>query len=124
MSRSIASGAGTTPRCRQPGCTGYWLEHALKAGFRQVGKHQGYFGLVGPGLTEDVDESRLTANALWEAVTGTPGNQDWYETVHVIERDRMPMTGCEVCGGGLRCKEPRENGWLCAKCNREAEPRG
>ena len=24
-------------RCRQSGCTGYWLDHALKAGFRQVG---------------------------------------------------------------------------------------
>jgi hypothetical protein len=92
-------------RCRQSGCTGDWLDHALKAGFRQVGKHQGYFGLVGPGLTEGVDESRLTANALWEAVTGIPGNQDWHETVHVVERDGMPMTGCEVCGGGLRCKE-------------------
>jgi hypothetical protein len=111
-------------RCRQSGCTGYWLDHVLKAGFRQVGKHQGYFGLVGPGLTEGIDESRLTANALWEAVTGIPGNQDWYETVHVVERDGMPMTGCEICGGGLRCKEARENGWLCAKCNREAKPRG
>jgi hypothetical protein len=23
-------------RCRQPGCTGYWLDHALKAGFRYL----------------------------------------------------------------------------------------
>jgi hypothetical protein len=44
--------------------------------------------------------------------------------VHVIERHGMPMTGREVCGGGLRCTEPRENGWLCATCNREAKPGG
>jgi len=41
-----------------------WLDHALKAGFRQVGKHQGYFGLVGPGLTEGVDQSRLTVTIV------------------------------------------------------------
>ncbi|WP_330461680.1 hypothetical protein OIB37_35415 [Streptomyces sp. NBC_00820] len=35
----------------------------------------GYYGLVGPRLTEGVDESALTVNALWEAVTGKPGTQ-------------------------------------------------
>ncbi len=109
-------------RCRQPGCTGYWLDHALAAGFRQVGKHQGYFGLVGPGLTEGVDESRLTANALWEAVTGQPGNQDWYEQVIVVDRGELPAGGCERCGGGLRSKVPRSGGWLCAACNRRSLP--
>lgn len=46
----------------------------------------GYYGLVGPGLTEDVDEEKPTANALWEAVTGKPGAQTWYESVHVTCR--------------------------------------
>ncbi len=41
--------------------------------------------LVGPGLTEGVDESVLTANALWEAVAGKPG-EGWVETVHVMDR--------------------------------------
>ncbi|MET8054535.1 hypothetical protein ABZU75_43875 [Streptosporangium sp. NPDC005286] len=39
--------------------------------------------LTGPGLTEDVDESALTANALWEAVTGKPGTQDWHDSVNL-----------------------------------------
>lgn len=34
---------------------------------------------------EGVDESALTANALWEAVTGRPG-QGWTESVRVIDR--------------------------------------
>ncbi|MFJ3366459.1 hypothetical protein [Streptomyces anthocyanicus] len=42
--------------------------------------------LVGPGLTEDVDEEALTANVLWEAVTGKPGTQTWYEHVRVTCR--------------------------------------
>jgi hypothetical protein len=32
-----------------------------------------------------VEESRLTTNALWEAVTGQPGAQDWYERIHVVD---------------------------------------
>ncbi|MGW6405037.1 hypothetical protein [Streptomyces sp. NPDC055134] len=46
----------------------------------------GYYGLVGPGLTEGVDESALTANALWEAVTGKPSTQTWHESVQVTCR--------------------------------------
>lgn len=46
----------------------------------------GYYGLVGPGLTEGVDEEKLTADALWEAVTGKPGAQTWYESVHITCR--------------------------------------
>ena len=42
-------------------------------------------GPTGPDLTEGVDESALTANALWEAVTGKPG-EGWIETVHVMDR--------------------------------------
>lgn len=41
---------------------------------------------MGPGLTEGVDESALTANALWEAVTGKPGTQTWHEGVHITCR--------------------------------------
>ena len=39
----------------------------------------GRYGPVGPGLTEDVDESALTTNALWEVVTGTSKTQDWHD---------------------------------------------
>ncbi|MFJ9447202.1 hypothetical protein ACIRRH_35935 [Kitasatospora sp. NPDC101235] len=70
------------------GCGGDWLEaHAIPAGFTVLPRgRSGYYGLVGPGLTEGVDESALTTNALWEAVTGQPGAQSWYETVHVTCR--------------------------------------
>ncbi|MET9909401.1 hypothetical protein ABZZ74_21785 [Streptomyces sp. NPDC006476] len=37
---------------------------------------------MGPGLTEVLDEEKLTADALWEAVTGKPSAQTWYESVH------------------------------------------
>ncbi|MGW7671569.1 hypothetical protein ACWGJX_31270 [Streptomyces sp. NPDC054775] len=37
-------------------------------------------------MTEGVDGNALTTDALWEAVTGKPGTQDWYETVRVIDR--------------------------------------
>ncbi|WP_309030897.1 hypothetical protein [Streptomyces alfalfae] len=33
-----------------------------------------------------MDEERLTADALWEAVTGKPGAQTWYESVHITCR--------------------------------------
>ncbi|MEU3565414.1 hypothetical protein [Kitasatospora sp. NPDC006786] len=70
------------------GCGQDWLEaHAIPAGFTVLPRGRtGYYGLVGPGLTEGVDESVLTTNALWEAVTGQPGAQGWYETVHVTCR--------------------------------------
>jgi len=70
------------------GCDQDWLTaHVIPAGFTVVPGYPGHIALVGPGLTEDVDESQLTANALWEAVTGKPGTQDWYEQVRVICRD-------------------------------------
>ena len=42
--------------------------------------------------------------------------------MHVVERDGMPMTGCEICGGGLRCKEPRENGWRAPSATGKPSP--
>ncbi|MFE3221167.1 hypothetical protein [Streptomyces antimycoticus] len=68
------------------GCGLNWVtEHAEPAGFTVVRAGSGWVALVGPGLTEGVDERALTANALWEAVTGKPG-QGWVETLHVIDR--------------------------------------
>lgn len=70
------------------GCGQDWLEaHAIPAGFTVIPRGKsGYYGLVGPGLTEGVDEEALTANALWEAVTGKPGTQTWYEQVRITCR--------------------------------------
>lgn len=70
------------------GCGRDWLEaHAIPAGFTVIPRGKsGYYGLVGPGLTEGVDEEALTANALWEAVTGKPGTQSWYEQVRITCR--------------------------------------
>lgn len=69
------------------GCDRDWVTvHAEPAGFTVVRERPGFVALVGPGLTEGVDEERLTANALWEAVTGKPGTQDWYEPVRVTCR--------------------------------------
>ncbi|MFI6416145.1 hypothetical protein ACIBG6_01720 [Streptomyces sp. NPDC050842] len=70
------------------GCGQDWLTaHAVPAGFTVIPRgRSGYYGLVGPGLTEGVDETALTANALWEAVTGKPGTQTWHEQVHVTCR--------------------------------------
>lgn len=73
------------PGWQERNCTGNWLDHATAAGFTVVHKGRGFVALTGPGLTEGVDESRLTANALWEAVTGKPGTQTWYESVHVFD---------------------------------------
>lgn len=63
------------------GCGQDWVTaHAIPAGFTVLPRGKtGYYALVGPGLTEDVDEDALTVNALWEAVTGKPGTQDWFE---------------------------------------------
>ncbi|MGW1696381.1 hypothetical protein [Streptomyces sp. NPDC002399] len=67
-------------------CGRNWVtEHAEPAGFTVVRSGSGWVALTGPGLTEGVDESALTANALWEAVTGKPG-EGWIETVHVMDR--------------------------------------
>lgn len=70
------------------GCGQDWLTaHAIPAGFTVLPRGRTrYYGLVGPGLTEDVDESALTANALWEAVTGKPGTQTWHEGVQITCR--------------------------------------
>ena len=68
------------------GCGRNWVtEHAEPAGFTVVRSGSGFVALTGPGLTENVDESALTANALWEAVTGKPG-KGWIEQVRVIDR--------------------------------------
>ena len=64
------------------GCGVDWVEgHAVPAGFQVVGRGAGWVALTGPHLTEGVDETRLTTNSLWEAVTGTTGTQNWYETI-------------------------------------------
>ncbi len=70
------------------GCGQEWLTaHAIPAGFEVLPRGTtGYYGLTGPGLTEGVDEDALTTNVLWEAVTGQPGTQAWYETVRVVCR--------------------------------------
>jgi hypothetical protein len=51
---------------RHCGCGRDWLEaHAVPAGFTVIPRGKTvYYGLVGPGLTEGVDEEKLTANAL------------------------------------------------------------
>ncbi|MFG2563067.1 hypothetical protein [Streptomyces sp. NPDC048496] len=68
-------------------CGQDWLTaHAVPAGFTVLPRGKtGYYGLVGPGLTEDVDENALTTDVLWEAVTGQPG-AGWVETVQVTDR--------------------------------------
>ncbi|MFG2600687.1 hypothetical protein [Streptomyces sp. NPDC048462] len=73
---------------RHCGCGRDWLEaHAVPAGFTVIPRGKsGYYGLVGPGLTEGVDEEKLTADALWEAVTGKAGTQTWFESVHITCR--------------------------------------
>ena len=69
------------------GCGQDWVTaHAEPSGFAVVRRGNGFVALVGPGLTEGVDEAKLTTNALWKAVTGTAGSQDWYESVRVFER--------------------------------------
>lgn len=69
------------------GCGEDWVRaHAEPAGFTVVREGGGFVALAGPQLTEGVDEARLTTDALWEVVTGEPGTQDWFETVHVTDR--------------------------------------
>lgn len=68
-------------------CNEDWLTaHAEQAGFKVVRKGSGFVALVGKGLTVDVNEERLTANALWEAVTGLEGTQDWFERIVTVDR--------------------------------------
>jgi hypothetical protein len=72
------------------GCGRDWVTaHAEPAGFSVVRSGSGFVALVGPGLTEDVDEDQLTTNALWQAVTGTEGDQGWFEQVRVVERPAL-----------------------------------
>lgn len=69
------------------GCGEDWVSaHAEPAGFLVLRSGSGFVALTGPGLTQGVDESALTANALWEAVTGELGQQTWFEQVKVFER--------------------------------------
>ncbi|QRP43038.1 hypothetical protein [Amycolatopsis sp. FDAARGOS 1241] len=68
------------------GCEDGWISHVEPAGFTIVRARREFVALTGPGLTEDVDETRLTTNALWEAVTGQEGAQHWFEPVRVIDR--------------------------------------
>jgi len=69
------------------GCGRDWVAaHAVPAGLTVVRKGNGFVALTGPGLTEDVDESRLTSDVLWRAVTGTEAQQEWSEPVRVIDR--------------------------------------
>lgn len=71
----------------QCGCRQDWiLAHAEPAGFRVARRGSGFVALVGPSLTEGVNENKLTTNALWQAVTGTPGAQDWFDQVRVVPR--------------------------------------
>ena len=72
---------------RHCGCGREWVStHAEPAGFAVVRAGNGFVALVGPGLTQDVDESALTTDALWLAVTGKPG-EGWTEPVRVVERN-------------------------------------
>ena len=69
------------------GCGQDWVStHAEPAGFEVVRRGSGFVALIGVGLTDGVDEEALTTNALWQAVTGLPGRQDWFETVRVFPR--------------------------------------
>ncbi|MET9878571.1 hypothetical protein ABZZ36_28640 [Actinacidiphila glaucinigra] len=103
------------------GCGQDWLAaHAIPAGFTVLPRGKtSYYGLVGPGLTEGVDESALTANALWEAVTGKPGTQTWYEQVNVI--CRSPEAEAQRKAANERAYAPRREQAAKAK-NEPATP--
>ena len=69
------------------GCGQGWITtHAIPAGFTIVREGGGFTVLIGPGLTENVDETELTTNVLWEAVTSRPGSQDRFEDIRVVDR--------------------------------------
>ncbi|MEV6867608.1 hypothetical protein AB0M44_42295 [Streptosporangium subroseum] len=94
------------------GCGHNWVtEHAEPAGFTVVRSGNGWVALTGPGLTEDVDESALTANALWEAVTGKPGTQDWHDSVNVVDRREnagaKSRAANDAVSGGRREREAK-----------------
>ncbi|MEV7239540.1 hypothetical protein AB0N06_38520 [Streptomyces sp. NPDC051020] len=100
-------------------CGHDWLEaHAVPVGFTVIPRGgTGYYGLVGPGLTEGVDESALTANALWEAVPGKPGTQTWYESVHIT--CRSPQAEAARKAENERIHGPRRE---CAQNRRRTRP--
>lgn len=77
---------------RHCGCAAGWDSHLEPAGFEIAREGNGFVAITGTGLTDGVDESALTANALWEAVTGTPGTQGWVERVRVIDRAKAPAS--------------------------------
>jgi hypothetical protein len=69
--RSGRSGAAIAPTtaCEEDRLSA----HAEPAGFMVVRDGGGFVALTGPGLTEGVNESPLTTDALWLVVTGKPG---------------------------------------------------
>ena len=68
------------------GCDQDWLSaHAEPAGFTVVRDGGGFLALIGPDLTEGVNESALTTDALWLAVTGKAGGGR-IAPVHTVDR--------------------------------------
>ncbi|MFC4016029.1 hypothetical protein ACFOY2_53080 [Nonomuraea purpurea] len=89
------------------GCGLNWVtEHAEPAGFTVVRSGTGWVALTGPGLTEDVDESALTANALWEAVTGKPG-AGWVEPLNIVDRSEAASSGRSTTGAAAAKRRER-----------------
>lgn len=98
-------------RCR---CGNNWItHHAVPAGFTVVRDGGNFVAFVGRGLTEGIDEARLTADALWQAVTGQPGKQDWYEQITVV--DRAPAVEIERKADNDRNRAPRRAGATASK---------
>ncbi|SDK42994.1 hypothetical protein SAMN05421874_107294 [Nonomuraea maritima] len=92
-----------------------WVtEHAEPAGFTVVRSDTGWVALIGPGQTEDVDESALTTDALWEAVTGKPG-LGWPESVRVIDRGEassaIPQRPVPSAAAKQRERRPAAEPW-------------
>ncbi|MEU4332703.1 hypothetical protein [Nonomuraea dietziae] len=93
------------------GCGLNWVtEHAEPAGFTVVHSGTGWVALTGPGLTEDVDESALTTDALWKAVTGKPST-GWVESVNLVGRSQAApkdrrRTGADAAAGLRRGSDP------------------
>lgn len=80
-------------------CGNDWVtQHAEPAGFTVARQGNGFVALTGPGLTEDVDEDRLTTNALWKVVTGQEGTQDWFEPVKTINRSEKAEAERKAAG--------------------------
>jgi hypothetical protein len=76
-------------------CGQDWITaHAEPAGFEVIASGSGWVALVGAGLTINVDETALTTDALWVAVTQRPASRTWHEKVRVepptIRQPRSP----------------------------------